>query len=179
MLSIFNRDKHQEKIIRQGVTENSSLVAQRSAELRDNIPKETNHPTLNAVKDAGSKLAEEGDLLLEKLDNLSALKKPAKKLKLKTLKVEGIQYSKDVATWDTAAITSLQSHKFGYLTPSMSGATTRNNSASTSSSTVNEPYVHPANYWDWALVDKINEAGKTPPVKLIRNRTTESEPDIY
>ncbi|KAK7692242.1 hypothetical protein QCA50_003867 [Cerrena zonata] len=49
---------------------------------------------------------------------------------------------------------------------------------SPSTSTVNEPYEHPANYWDWALVDKINEAGKTPPVTLIRNRTGKSEPDI-
>ncbi|KAK7692293.1 hypothetical protein QCA50_003918 [Cerrena zonata] len=167
MLSIFSRDKKQEKTMRQGVTENSCLVAQRSAELRDNIPKEADHPILNRVKNTGFKLAEEGDLLLERLDDLSALKKPAKKLELKTLKLETTRYSKDVARWDTDAITSLQSHKIGYLDPTMSGTTTRNN----------EPYVHPANYWDCDLVDKINATGKTPPVTLIRNRTTES--DVY
>lgn len=53
--NMFNRDKKQEKTIRQGVTENSSLVAQRSAELRNEIPAEMDHPILNAVKDAGSK----------------------------------------------------------------------------------------------------------------------------
>ncbi|KAK7692268.1 hypothetical protein QCA50_003893 [Cerrena zonata] len=183
MLSMFNTEKRQEKKIRKNVIQESNIIAQRSAELREKIPEETNHPIVDDVKCEGSKLAGGGALLLGKLDNLGALEKPAKKQELKTIKQQAFRYSKDVKAWNTRAITSLQMQEHGYLnmmvSPAQSGATTRNNSASTSSSTANEPYVHPANYWDCDLVDKINAAGKTPPVTLIRNRTTESEPDVY
>ncbi|KAK7692254.1 hypothetical protein QCA50_003879 [Cerrena zonata] len=178
MLLLFDREKQQEKDLRKKVTRNSNIVVQRSTELREEIPEVTDHPILNELKREGSELAEEGDELLERLGELKTLKKPVKKAQLKTLIKHAGRYSQDVAEWDTKAITSIQSHKLGYLTPVMSGATTRNNSASTSSSTVNEPYVHPANYWDCDLVDKINAAGKTPPVTLIRNHTGESEPDV-
>ncbi|KAK7692271.1 hypothetical protein QCA50_003896 [Cerrena zonata] len=177
MLSIFNTDKQQEKIIRNKVTQKSNIVVQRSTELRDKIPENTNHPIVDKVRRDGSNLAGGGALLLDKLDALSTLEKPAKKQELKTLKVKADKYCKDVVTWDRNAITSLQMQEFGYLnmmvSPAQSSATTRNNSASTSS-TVDEPYVHPANYWDCDLVDKINEAGKTPPVRLISNRAGES-----
>ncbi|KAK7692288.1 hypothetical protein QCA50_003913 [Cerrena zonata] len=175
MLSLFDREKQQEKDLRKKVTRNSNIVVQRSTELREEIPEATDHPILNEIKHEGSKLAEEGDELLEKLGELRTLKKPVKKAQLKTLILDADLYSRDVKTWDTKAITSIQSHKLGYLTPAMSGATTRNNSTPTSSSTVDEPYVHPANYWDCDLVDKINAAGKTPPVTLIRNRAGESD----
>ncbi|KAK7692265.1 hypothetical protein QCA50_003890 [Cerrena zonata] len=180
MLSLFDREKQQEKNIRKQVTKESNLITKRSAEIHDQIPEELDHPVLEKVKNEGSKLVEEGDELLEKLGELKTLEKPFKKRELNTLKLEANRYSKGVAKWDKKAIASLDSHRLGYLTsPAQSGATTRNNSASTSSSTANEPYVHPANYWDVALVDRINEAGKTPPVTLIKKRAGESEPDVY
>ncbi|KAK7692279.1 hypothetical protein QCA50_003904 [Cerrena zonata] len=183
MLSMFSTDTRQEKKIRKNVIQESNTVAQRSAELREKIPEETDHPIVGKIKRDGSKLAGGGALLLGRLDALGTLEKPAKKQELKNLKAEAIQYKGEVAKWDKKAITSLQMQEHGYLnmmvSPAQSGATTQTNSASTSSSTVNEPYVHPANYWDWALVDKINETGKTPPVTLIKHRTGESEPDVY
>ncbi|KAK7681808.1 hypothetical protein QCA50_015155 [Cerrena zonata] len=182
MLSMFNGDKKQEKNIRKQVTEEASLIAQRSAEIDDKIPKETDHPLLNDVKHEGSQLAEGGDLLLERLDTLSTLKKPFKKFHLGALIEDADQYSKDVAIWNNKAKTSIDLHNIGYLntmmSPTQSGATTRNNSASSSSSTINETYVHPATYWDWALVDKINASVKTRPANLTSDRTNELGSDV-
>ncbi|KAK7677255.1 hypothetical protein QCA50_019756 [Cerrena zonata] len=168
MFSMFNVDKYQEKTIRKKVTKETDLITKRSAEIRDKIPKEIDLPILTEIKGEGSGLAEEGDSLLRRLNELRVLEKPTKKVQLKTIKSEAVQYYKDVALWDTKAITSLEMHEHGFLNMMMS----QNNSASTSSSTINEaPYVHPANYWDCDLVDKINAAGKTPPVTARENRS--------
>ncbi|KAK7681803.1 hypothetical protein QCA50_015150 [Cerrena zonata] len=182
MLSLFNREKQQEKSLRKQLIKESNFITQMSAEIRDKIPEQTDHPLLNKVMREGPTLAEGGDSLLERLDDLSALEKPCKKLELKTLKRDATRYSVDVTTWSQHAKKSLRLQDLGHLnmtmSPTQSGATTRNNSASTSSSTINETYVHPVKYWDWALVDKINASVKTRPANLTSDRTNELGSDV-
>ncbi|KAK7696360.1 hypothetical protein QCA50_001014 [Cerrena zonata] len=156
MLSLSDRDNRHDNTIQKQGTEKFS-------EIRDKIPEETDYPILNEIKNEKSTLAEEGDLLRKRLDDPCALEKPINQPQLDTPEVDS--EPKDIAARDTETITSLQS-------------TTRNNSTSTFPSFFDETYIHPATYWDWALVDKINASGKDRPKSLNSDRMGESGSNV-